>query len=139
IPQTLRSLGPLPSVRLALDVKVHAGSSRRQRPGHQGRSAVGAPAEPETPGPTPPEGGPKEPERLPAQGQSHLSDREEHTWRSQPRASERLYRQAAGPPPRRPSMNSDLNRKPVLPSSLRILCTRCLVLCPFSRQLGSCP
>ncbi|KAB0395232.1 hypothetical protein E2I00_016317, partial [Balaenoptera physalus] len=107
-----------------------------QRPGHQGRSAVGAPAEPETPGPTPPEGGPKEPERLPAQGQSHLSDREEHTWHSQPRASERPYRQAAGPPPRRPSMNPDLNGKPVLPSSLRILCTRCWSCALFLASWG---
>lgn len=40
------------------------------------------------PGPTPREPGLLEPERLPAQGETHLSDRKEQTWRS-PRASER--------------------------------------------------
>ena len=64
--------------------------SPKQRPGHRGRRAVGAaPAEPETPGPTPPERDPKEPERLPAQGETHLSDRKEQSWRSEPRVSER--------------------------------------------------
>ena len=64
--------------------------SPRQRPGHRGRSAVGAaPAELETPRPTLPERGPKEPERLPAQDETHLSDRKEQSRHSQLRASER--------------------------------------------------
>ncbi|XP_033084762.1 striated muscle-specific serine/threonine-protein kinase-like [Trachypithecus francoisi] len=134
-----------------LDVKVHSGASRSQGSGggphpsssQSGARATGAEAqwerEPETPGPTLPQGGPPELARLPAREETHSSDHQEQTWRPQPWAWEScpedwtpptfLASRVLGPtdrrqdplcpPPDTPSVNPDLDQ--VLPSSLKSL------------------
>nr|XP_045246731.1 semaphorin-6C-like [Macaca fascicularis] len=89
-----------------LDVKAHSGASRSQGSGSSphpsssqgGARATGAVAqwerEPETPGPTLPQRGPRLPPelaRLPAREETHSSDHQEQTWRPQPWAWESLF------------------------------------------------